>query len=96
MPYKSTIEDMHVLARKKNGRCLSTIYTNSITKLEWECSKGHKFWALPNNVQQGQWCSICAPEVRIRTKMNKTFEKVKIIVKSKGGECLSDGYKKKL
>jgi len=45
-----------------------------------------------NNVQQAGWCSICAPEIRAKTKMNKSFERVKKIAIDKGGICLSKSY----
>lgn len=92
MPYKLTIEDMHVLARGKNGKCLSKKYLGNKVKLEWQCSERHKFWMVPNNVQQGLWCSICAPKVRAKTKMDKSFERVKKIAIDKGGICFSKSY----
>src|SRR5690606_17016803 len=38
---KKTIEDMHLIANKRNGFCLSHTYINSKTKLSWKCQHGH-------------------------------------------------------
>jgi len=57
---KLTLRDMQNLAAYKKGKCLSSIYVNSKTKLKWQCIKGHVFWMIPNCVQQGQWCPKCA------------------------------------
>ena len=58
--HRKTIADMQALALSHSGRCVSSEYTNNRTKLEWECSYGHRWQAMPGNVQQGQWCPICA------------------------------------
>jgi len=54
-----SMQDMHKLAQKNGGKCLSHIYRNAHTKLEWECSEGHRWSAVSNKVQQGHWCRIC-------------------------------------
>ena len=55
-----TIEEMHRTAHKNLGHCLSTEYVNSQTKLLWECSERHQWWASPNNIRMGKWCRICS------------------------------------
>jgi hypothetical protein len=54
------LKKMHELAERHGGRCLSTYYVNAFTKLEWECNRGHHWWAKPNSIQQGYWCPVCA------------------------------------
>lgn len=76
-----TINDMLELA-SKNGKCLSTEYQNSKTKLKWQCSKGHIWDAVP-----GHWCPECTGLLR------GTIDKMKRIAKENGGECLSEDYK---
>ena len=56
---KLTIEEMHQIAADRCGRCLSEIYTNTRTKLLWECSKGHAWEAVPSDVKKGTWCPEC-------------------------------------
>nr|MBT6355197.1 hypothetical protein [Pelagibacteraceae bacterium] len=59
-----TIEEMHKIAAERNGKCLSTEYINSKTKLKWECAEGHTWEAISTNVKRGSWCRICS---RIRS-----------------------------
>jgi hypothetical protein len=56
---RGTIEEMQKIARERDGQCLSKEYINSKTKLQFQCSVGHKWEAVPNNIQQGHWCFIC-------------------------------------
>ncbi len=56
-----SIEDMQVLAQKKSGKCLSEIYINIMTPLEWQCHKGHRFEAIPNDIKNSNtWCPYCS------------------------------------
>lgn len=34
----------------KGGVCLSTVYSNSHTKLLWRCAEGHEWWATPHHI----------------------------------------------
>lgn len=57
---KYTIEDMHILALKRNGKCLSSEYKNNGIKLEWLCNKcNYKWSATFNNIASGRWCPKC-------------------------------------
>ncbi|MHA1682793.1 MAG: hypothetical protein ACTSUE_17780 [Promethearchaeota archaeon] len=82
-----TIKDMNVIASKGGGKCLSTIYTNSETKLEWECAEGHRWQASPGNVKMGHWCPECANNNR--KKVILVIGDMEEIAKRKGGICLS-------
>jgi hypothetical protein len=57
------IEQMQALARERNGKCLSTTYVNSLTKLRWQCAEGHEWEATPTRMKQrvkrGNWCTKC-------------------------------------
>jgi nucleoside-diphosphate-sugar epimerase len=58
------IDDMHRAAEFRGGKCLSTSMMpgDMATKLEWECSFGHRFSASPALVLQGgHWCPECLP-----------------------------------
>ena len=57
---KLTIEDMKTLAASNGGACLSTDYINAKTKMDWMCSKGHRWSAVPHAVKSGHWCPFCA------------------------------------
>lgn len=84
---KLGIQKMHQLAADKNGKCLSTEYTNVDTALLWECKSKHKFIEKPRAIiYHGTWCPDCSR----RTKWN--LEKVKLLAEKKGGKCLSNHY----
>ncbi|MDO6629181.1 hypothetical protein [Bacillus thuringiensis] len=67
---RHTIEDMQQLAYNRGGKCLSTTYTDSHTKLTWQCTDGHIWKAKPNQILSGKhWCPHCTPnltEERVR------------------------------
>lgn len=57
---KLTIEEMYKLANKKGGKCLSEKYINSKSKLLWECSNGHRWYATPFSIKvRNSWCPSC-------------------------------------
>lgn len=82
----SKLKEMKELAKKKNGKCLSKKYINSITPLKWKCDKGHIWKARSSDVKQNKWCSICANNKR------KTIEEMQEIAKERNGKCLSKKY----
>jgi hypothetical protein len=55
-----TIEDMQTVAAERGGECLSDTYTNSMTKITWECSAGHQWEAMPMKILSGNWCRKCS------------------------------------
>jgi len=83
---KKTIEDMHNLAGEQDGKCLSSTYINDMTKLLWQCRKGHQWEASPNNIKGGSWCPYCAGNIK------KTIEDMHKLAREKGGRCLSIKY----
>ena len=84
--HKRTLEEMQQIARSRGGRCLSEEYTNSRSKLTWQCKDGHQWKAVPSNIKLGQWCPVCAG-----TQLG-TIEEMRTIAKSRGGKCLSEEY----
>ena len=83
---KLTIEEMHKMAKERGGKCLSKKYVNSITKLRWECAKGHQWKTSPTNIRGGPWCPECGGNKKL------TIEEMHKIAKSRGGKCLSKKY----
>jgi glutaredoxin len=88
---KKTIEDMHELAKQKNGRCLSEKYIDNKTKLIWQCERGHIWKAAPGHIQSGRWCPHCKP-IMLADRFRGDFQEYKDIAKYKGGLCLSTSY----
>lgn len=63
-----TISDMKQLAESHGGKCLSESYSGSDTRLLWECSHGHIWEAIPNDVQRGRWCPNCKEQKKNQKK----------------------------
>lgn len=84
---KCTIEEMHNIAKQRGGKCLSDEYTNTHTKIRWQCKFGHQWEAVPSSIKSGgKWCPTCGG-----TKKG-TIEEMQKIAKERGGECLSKTY----
>jgi hypothetical protein len=84
---KGTIGEMQEIARKRMGKCISKEYVNSNTKLQWECSKGHRWWARPKDVKlKASWCPKCSGNIK------STFEDAKKLAKMRGFQVLSKKY----
>ena len=81
-----TIDEMNKVAKKHNGKCLSTTYINNQIKLKWQCAEGHKWFGKYSHIQQGSWCPKCKPNFPLNIK---TFNK---IAKDRNGKCLSKKY----
>jgi hypothetical protein len=81
-----TIEDMQKIGRNRGGQCLSREYTNSQTKLSWQCKEGHQWEALPGSIKNGTWCPVCAGTKR------GSIEGMQEVARRLGGECLSQAY----
>jgi hypothetical protein len=86
MSTKPSIDTLQELALQRGGKCLSTTYTNSATKLEWQCHQGHRWAALYHTIKYGHWCPDCSG------KRKHTIEQMQEIAKAKGGKCLSTSY----
>jgi len=56
---KLDISEMYEIAKNRGGKCLSSEYQNSATKLKWECLNGHHWEATPMTIKKGSWCPKC-------------------------------------
>lgn len=83
-----TIEEMHKIASKKNGLCLSKQYINSHTHLRWQCKEKHQWDATPTSIKGGSWCPYCHHN---RQKVI-TIDDMKLFAHNMNGECLSTEY----
>lgn len=88
---RGTIDEMHKIARERNGTCLSEEYIDSQSLLEWECSEGHTWKSNANNIKNGNWCKICSNKKNADRQRNN-INKMKTIAASHGGYCLSKKY----
>lgn len=54
------LERMRAIADERGGLCVSDAYLDNNTRLEWECGRGHRWWARPRQVASGgSWCPEC-------------------------------------
>jgi len=82
----SSLTELKEIAHSKGGKCLSNFYKDSITKLEWECQKGHRWESKPVNIKQGWWCPTCGG------KEKATIEQMQEYASKYNGLCLSTIY----
>ncbi|PGK52132.1 hypothetical protein CN918_30540 [Priestia megaterium] len=85
---KFTLNDMHILAKSFNGKCLSTTFVSMITPIEWECKRGHMWTEAPTHVKSGKRCPTCQVEDRRKDMLNTYKE----LAKERGGKCLTETY----
>ncbi len=88
-----SINEMHQIAERKGGKCLSEKYIGNRNKLKWRCEKGHKWQATPGNIKKGRCCFLCAREASaIQLTHSDGMEQMQKIAITHGGECLSEKY----
>ena len=55
-----SIKKIHLYAKDRGGSCIPTNYVNTSSKLQWECTKGHKWSATSSIVKNNTWCPVCS------------------------------------
>jgi len=76
----------HEIARNHGGKCLSTVYTNLETPIDWECKEGHKWTISMSNLKsQNTWCRMC----HLRTRRDKSIDRVFNWINILGGSILT-------
>lgn len=72
---KYTIEKAKEEAVKRNGKCLSDVYVNIKSHLEWKCEFNHTWKTSLNTIMHcNTWCPYC-----LVSKENMLYELLKII-----------------
>lgn len=85
--HKLTLKECQDVAESYGGKCISTVYKDAISIINWECSQGHQWSSDFNHIKnRNQWCSICSGHQKI------TLKDCQEIAESHGGQCLSDTY----
>jgi hypothetical protein len=86
-----TLEDCIEYAEAKGGECLSDMYVNSRTKIQWRCIEGHE-WEVPfGGKRHKNWCRQCKMK-EAGLKHRSTLAEVMEVAKQRGGICLSTEY----
>jgi hypothetical protein len=88
---KHTIQEMKDFAESMGGKCLSDVYIDCDTKLEWECHQGHRWMAIPYNILIGKWCPYCGRQSSNSAKRLPS-EKVKQCIEGKGYQWVAGEY----
>lgn len=79
------------IASRQGGRLLSTSYKNAVSKLDFECAKGHRFSSRASHVTSGSWCPFCAREKAALTRRKYGPVDALKIAKNKGAKLRSKG-----
>ncbi len=87
-PLKAQIMDrLLVIAKQKNGKCLSKTYLGIHSKITWQCEKGHEWSATSASIlHSNTWCPRCAGVAPL------SLSDMQEIAKRRGGKCLSKKY----
>jgi hypothetical protein len=56
---KLSMDDAKNKAESNGGQCLSKIYKNANSKMDWQCKDGHEWSTTLGSVNNGSWCPIC-------------------------------------
>ncbi len=93
-----TIDVARQLAHKNKGRCLSTTYKNSKTKLAWLCSEGHRWEATLGSVRLlSSWCPKCSSKAlhdALRSKRSKIANsELHTMAAERGGSWIAGEFK---
>jgi hypothetical protein len=72
-----TMDDMHKVASKKGGKCLSTKFLGVKVKLKWQCGKGHIWHSAPGNLlgKRDTWCPTCIGRNKTVFDLNEAAKK---------------------
>jgi len=92
LPPSMALAQLQALAKSKGGRLLSDCYLTAKTKLEWQCSEGHSWRAIPDSVRRGTWCPICA-RIERNCRPDISISDAQSAAKMNDGSCLSKKYK---
>jgi hypothetical protein len=93
----ASLAEIRRIASDRGGECLSKQYISANHRMNFRCSEGHLWSAVPGSIKRGSWCKSCAGRSISVTKLAKrdTLTLVKIVTE-KGGVYLGPGLKNKL
>jgi hypothetical protein len=84
----NSLDDLILLATEREGKCLSTEFTDKMSDYSWRCKKGHTFDLSPFLVSKGAWCAQCSK----RKTHEEHFQWFQNYALEKGGKCLSTEF----
>src|SRR3954463_11738585 len=84
---KLTLEEIQRDAARFGCRCVSETYIDSLTPVEWECTAGHRWRAVPHAIRQGPGRKRRAAPL-LRLPASAVYE----LAQARGGKCLAERY----
>jgi len=85
-----TIEEIHEVAAKRGGKCLSKTYKNTRVKLLWQCKYGHRWKSSYKVVGSGSWCPKCAVT---KPRKKKYGKKLFVYISKRLAKTIGDGVR---
>jgi len=85
------IEDMGAIASERGGKLIASHIPDSSTKIEWECTDGHRWFASPTDIKRGRWCPKCKAE-QVSARFKGCLQDMQALGQARGGRCLSQVY----
>lgn len=82
-----TIEDCQAAAIKNEGICISSVYKNGDTPMEWRCKNNHTWSSRFATVNSGSWCKRC----KDNSLKSSIQDAIDLAIKN-NGKCLSLEY----
>ena len=82
---------LHVIAKQRGGRCLTSEYKGSASRATFECNKGHRWSPRVSDVISGTWCKQCAVNA-IADRKRLSIDLMHKWAAKRGGKCLADLY----
>lgn len=92
-PTKRELSEIKDIAESKGGKCLSNVYINVDSKMDFVCKNGHYFSTTPWRVKLGNWCRKCFEMERSGSSQRLDSNEMYRVAEEKGWECLSKEYK---
>ena len=77
----------------RGGQCLSDVYINIDTKLDFICKEGHTWSTTPYNIKIETWCRECFYLERAGATQRLNLEEMHSVAKPRGWKYLSNEYK---
>lgn len=86
---REELKKIKKIAENNGGKLLSTIYNNTLVKLEFEDAKSNKFFMTAKNLKRGQWSPYESNLIHCPDYHLKHLQE---IAQSKGGKLISTKY----
>lgn len=82
-----SVERLEKIAESLGGQCLAVDFKSMDSPILWECARGHRWYASPEDiVTHFAWCPECGEPETV------TIQQMRAFADRKGGKCLSSVY----